>query len=114
MTNYNRGDILLVKFTFSEGEGSKHRPALMLSTKEYNNHRQELIIAAITSNLKRQLVGDTKINNWKEAGLLYPSLVTAIIRTIKQNMVEKQLGKVSHNDFRVVEKNLKNVLGFIR
>ena len=112
MTNYNRCDILLVKFTFSEGEDSKHRPALVLSIKEYNNNRQELIIAAITSNLKRQLVGDTKINNWEDAGLLYPSLVTAIIRTIKKNMVDHKLGKLSHNDFRVVEKNLKDVLGF--
>ena len=112
MTNYNRGDILLVKFTFSEDEGSKHRPTLVLSTKEYNNNRQELIIAAITSNLKRQLVGDTKINNWKDAGLLYPSLITAIIRTIKKNMITHKLGKLSDNDFRVVEKNLKDVLGF--
>ena len=112
MTNYNRGDVLLVKFTFSEGEGSKHRPALLLSTKDYNNHRQELIIAAITSNLKRRLVGDTKINNWDKAGLLYPSLITAIIRTIKKNMVDHKLGKLSGNDFRLAEKNLKDVLGF--
>ena len=112
MINYNRGDILLVKFTFSECEGSKHRPALLLSTKEYNDNRQELIIAAITSNLKRRLVGDTKINNWEKAGLLYPSLVTAIIRTIKKNMVDHKLGKLSENDFRVVEKNLKDILGF--
>ena len=112
MTNYNRGDVLLVKFTFSEGEGSKHRPALLLSTKDYNNHRQELIIAAITSNLKRRLVGDTKINNWEKTGLLYPSLITAIIRTIKKNMVDHKLGKLSDNDFRLAEKNLKDVLGF--
>jgi len=112
MTNYNRGDILLVKFTFSEGEGSKYRPTLLLSAKDYNNHRQELIIAAITSNLKRRLVRDTKINDWEKAGLLYPSLVTAIIRTIKKNMVDRKLGKLSDNDFRVAKKNLKAVLGF--
>ena len=112
MINYNRGDILLVKFTFSEGEGAKHRPTLLLSTKDYNNSRQELIVAAITSNLKRRLVGDTKINNWEKAGLLYPSLVTAIIRTIKKNMVDHKLGKLSHNDFQAVKKNLKDVLGF--
>lgn len=114
MTNYNRGDILLVKFTFSEGEGAKRRPALLLSTEDYNEHRQELIIAAITSNLERQLVGDAKINNWKEAKLLYPSSVTAIIRTIKKNTVDRKLGKLPDNDFQSVEKNLKNVLGFIR
>ena len=112
MINYNRGDTLLVKFTFSEGEGLKHRPALVLSTEGYNSKRRELIMAAVTSNLERQLAGDTKINGWKEAGLLYPSLVTAIIRTIKQNMVARKLGTLSNNDFQTVEKNLKGVLGF--
>jgi mRNA interferase MazF len=79
MTKYKQQDIVLVDFGFSEGRGFKRRPALIISSDEYCKRRQEVIIAAITSNIERVLVGDTKIEGWKEAGLLYPSLVKRIL-----------------------------------
>lgn len=112
MISYRRGDVVLVKFLFSDGKGIKLRPALVLSSKDYNANRKELIMAAITSNVERRLIGDTRLSDWKEANLLHPSLVTAIIRTIKQDMVERKLGRLSENDFRIVERNLRDVLGF--
>ncbi len=112
MTKYKQQDIVLVDFGFSEGRGSKRRPALIISSDEYHKDRQEVIIAAITSNIERVLVGDTKIDGWKEAGLLYPSLVTGIIRTIKENMVVHKLGVILQPDFQKVQKNLGKVLGF--
>ncbi|GAH57583.1 unnamed protein product [marine sediment metagenome] len=111
MTICERGEVVLVKFVFSEGKRTKLRPALVLSTQDYHNHRQEIIMAAITSNVDRQLFGDTKLGDWKKAGLLYPSLAMAIIRTIKREMVERKLGRLSNKDFQSVKKNLKKVLG---
>lgn len=112
MTKYKQQDIVLVDFGFSEGRGSKRRPALIISSDEYHKDRREVIIAAITSNIERVLIGDTKIDGWKEAGLLYPSLVTGIIRTIKENMVVHKLGAILQIDFQKVQKNLRKVLGF--
>jgi len=43
-----------------------------------------MILAAITSNIGRLLVGDYKIKGWRESGLLYPSIVTGIFRTINR------------------------------
>ena len=111
MTDYNYGDVILVKFIFSEGAQAKFRPALVLSAKNYHNNRRELIMAAITSNVERQLVGDTKLNDWKSAGLLHASLVTAIIRTIKQDMVVRRLGTLSRRDLHSVKGNLKRIFG---
>lgn len=111
MTGYNYGDVILVKFVFSEGGEAKFRPALVLTTKSYHNSRRELIMAAITSNVERQLPGDTKLNGWKSAGLLHASLVTAIIRTIKQDMVARRLGRLSRRDLQAVERNLKQIFG---
>ncbi len=112
MTNYRRGNIVLVDFGFSEGTGSKKRPVLIISTDDYNKSRQEIIIMAITSNIKRMLFGDTKIDRWREAGLIYPSLVTGIIRTIKMNMIIWKLGILSRQDFQKVQENLRRVIGF--
>lgn len=111
MTKYKRGDIVLVDFGFSEGKGSKKRPALIISSDSYHKNRQEVIAVAITHNIKRVLAGDTKIVAWKEAGLLYPSLVTGIIRTIKESMIVHRLGAISQQDFQQIQENLKEVLG---
>ena len=112
MKSYDHGDVILVEFVFSEGAKSKQRPALVLSVEDYHKNRQELILAAITSNVDRQLIGDTKLKDWKKVGLLYPSLVTAIVRTIKKDMVSRKLGRLSNEDLQAVEENLKKVLGF--
>ncbi|MCD6219822.1 type II toxin-antitoxin system PemK/MazF family toxin [Candidatus Calescamantes bacterium] len=112
MTNYKSGDVVLVEVVFSEGIGSKKRPALVISSNHYNRSRNEVVIAAITSNIKRELFGDTKIENWREAGLIYPSLVTAIVQTIKANMIVKKLGYLSQEDFNKVKNNLRKSMSF--
>jgi mRNA interferase MazF len=105
------GDIALVNFGFSEGVGFKKRPALVVSSEAYNTNRQEVIILAVTSNVDRLLLGDTKISQWKEAGLLYPSLVTGIIRTVKAGMVFRKIGEVSKGDLKKVEENIRKIIG---
>jgi len=111
MTKYKRGDIILVNFGFSEEKGSKKRPALMISSDNYHKSRQEVIAVAITHNIKRVLSGDTRIDEWKKAGLLYPSLVTGIIRTIKNSIIVHKLGVLPQQDFQKVQENLRKAMG---
>jgi len=110
MTNYKQGDIVLVEFGFSEGTGSKKRPALIISSDSYHKSRHEIIVAAITSNIERVLLGDTKIDKWKQAGLIYPSLVTGVIRTIKGDVVIHKLGILSKQDLQNVIKNFAKIM----
>jgi len=42
--------------------------------------------------MRRQLFGDYIVTDWTGAGLLLPSIVTGILRTIKRTMVERRLG----------------------
>lgn len=112
MIKYKRQDIVLVDFGFSEGTGTKKRPVLIISSDNYHKVRQEVIVAAITGNIKRILFGDTKIDKWKESGLIYSSLVTGIIRTIKENFIIHKLGTLLPEDFQKVQKNLGKTMGF--
>jgi len=111
MTVYNRGDVVLVNFLFADESRAKHRPAVIVSSDSYIQGRQEVIIAAITSNVDRLLVGDHIIMDWQEAGLLFPSVATGIIRTIKQEMIYRKLGSMLMTDMKDIEGKLKQALG---
>ena len=110
MTTYDRGDLVLVGFVFSDESGRKVRPALIVSSRAYNRARQEAIVAAITSNIRRGLFGDHLIADWKKAGLLFPSMVTAIIRTVKHAMVDRKIGLLTPADLEAVTRELRRSL----
>lgn len=111
MTSYEQGHVVLVRFVFSDERGAKRRPAVIVSSDEYNGGRQEAIMAAITSNVDRLLVGDHLIVMWREAGLLFPSVATGVIRTIKQDMIESRLGMMPPGDMQAICERLAQSLG---
>jgi mRNA interferase MazF len=110
MTSFSRGDIVLVKFVFADEKGAKQRPGLIMSTERYHQGRREAVLAAITSNIGRLLVGDYRIKAWRESGLLSPSIVTGILRTIKQEMIAGKLGELPASELHAVEDKLREIL----
>lgn len=102
---------MLVGFTFSDESGKKLRPAVIVSTSAYHRGRHEVVVAAITSNVKRRLLGDHLLADWEGAGLLFPSLVTGIIRTIKHTMIERKLGTLRKPDLDAFDRELRRILG---
>jgi mRNA interferase MazF len=95
---FNRGDVVLVSFIFANETGVKRRPAVILSSQTYHAGRGDVMIAGITSRTSRILRGDHLITDWQGAGLLFLSVATSIIRTIKPDMVNKKLGSLSAED----------------
>jgi mRNA interferase MazF len=110
MTSCKRGDVVLVRFVFADEKGTKQRPGLIISTDRYHQGRQEAILAAITSNVGRLLVGDYTISAWREAGLLSPSIVTGIVRTIKHDMIASKMGELPVSELHAVEDTLREIL----
>ncbi|MFH1282195.1 MAG: type II toxin-antitoxin system PemK/MazF family toxin [bacterium] len=110
MMNYKQGDVVLLEVVFTEGIGKKKRPALILSNDYYHKGRQEVIIAAITSNVHRVLPGDTVITEWESAGLKFPSLVAGILQTMKREMIIRKFGALTKKDFKKVKRNIKKLL----
>lgn len=110
MTSFSRGDVVLVKFVFADERGAKQRPGLIVSSDRYHQSRREMILAAITSNVGRILVGDYKVKAWRESGLLYPSIVTGIVRTIKHDMIASKMGELPASELHSVEDKLREIL----
>lgn len=110
MTEYRRGDVVLVNFGSPDGAGEKLRPALILSSGRYQASRQEAVIAAISSNTDRISVGDHVIGDWQKAGLLFPSVATGLIRTVRQDVIARKLGTMPYPDLQAIENNLRDIL----
>ncbi len=100
----------MVNFVFAKETGSKHRPVLLLSSDEYMEGRQKAVVSAITSNTRRILTGDYLMVDWEDSGLIFPSVVTGILRTIKQSMIERKMGEISPRDLAEIESNLTQIL----
>jgi len=111
MTKFSRGDVVLVNFIFTDESDAKRRPALVISTDTYHTGRDEAIIAAITSRSNRILFGDRLVTDWRGAGLLFPSVITAVIRTVKQEMIAQKLGTMPPPDMMAVDEKLRAVVG---
>jgi mRNA interferase MazF len=111
MTAYRRGDIVLVPFPFSDQTTVKKRPAIIISSSQYNTTSQDIIIIAVTSRIDRLLdLGECTIQNWKEAGLLKPSRIKPALSTIEQKLVLKTLGTLSAGDLTSLSAVLKDLL----
>ncbi len=82
-----------------------------MSTASYHRSRREAVVAAITSNVRRRLVGDHLVLSWKEVGLLFPSVVTGILRTVHRAMIRRRLGSLERADLEGVERELRASLG---
>jgi len=52
MTRYEFGDVLLVQFPFTNQTAFKQRPAVVVSNRGHNDARPDVIIMAITSQLR--------------------------------------------------------------
>jgi mRNA interferase MazF len=96
---FNFGDVILVPFPFTDQSGSKQRPAVIISSASYNGQRADLIIMAITSQIKMPLGFATSlIDDWQTAGLLKPSTFKPIFTTIEQTLIIRTLGKLTSSD----------------
>ncbi len=109
---YQRGDVVLVPFPFSEQLAEKQRPGVVLSADSYWAATGDLIIAQVTSRVSAPpRPGDHLLLGWRDAGLPLPSLVRSRVATIHQSRVRRRLGALPSADLHAVEQGLRDVLG---
>lgn len=111
MTTYEKGDVVLVLFPFSDQATTKKRPAVVISSNNYNNISSDIVIMAITSQTTKAYgIGECLIGDWKDAGLLKPSAIKPAISTIEQSLVLRRLGRLSPEDIISMESALMQLL----
>lgn len=105
------GDIVLVPFPFTSQKASKKHPAAVVSSRDYNMSRPDVIIAAITSQLRSTATaGEVWIGEWSGAGLLKPSVIKPVFATVEQGLIIRKMGTLESMDVQSLRKALALVL----
>lgn len=94
------GDVVLVRFPFTEIAAAKKRPALVLARVARSARNRLAVLAMITSQVEAlRLDGDVLLTEWRAAGLLHPSLLRlAKIATVDEDLIEKPIGRLERVD----------------
>jgi len=109
-TGFEFGDV--VPFPFTDQRTTKRQPAVVVSSGAYHRERPDLIILAVTSQVRAApTVGEAALAKWKEAGLLKPSVLNPLIATIEKGFVLRKLGRLEQDDRRVLRDLLDDILG---
>jgi mRNA-degrading endonuclease toxin of MazEF toxin-antitoxin module len=113
--SYKKGDIVVVRFPFVLKNGNeiqKGRPSVVISDDSVNRRYNDVILAAITSQLpdnimELELILEPSI----ESGLLKKSLLRLdFIMTIPDNLISRKIGQLPLDMMELFESKIKKSL----
>jgi mRNA interferase MazF len=94
-TVYNRGEVALLPFPFSDQSSAKTRPAVIVSPHYPSD---DVLVVAVTSVGGALRPGEFPIQFWHEAGLLHPSFAKRAVASVSGALVRKPLGHLRQSD----------------
>ena len=109
-TDFEFGDVVLVPFPFTDQTTTKKRPAVVVSSDGYHRDRPDVILMAVTSQV-RPGRGDVAVDAWKSAGLLKPSVLKPLLATVERGLVLRKLGRLDERDRGALRRQLRQMLG---
>lgn len=107
---HKQGDILLIPIPFTDLSSSKRRPVLVISNSEYNERTEDIIVAAVTSNIEEKdysivfknsdmLEGSIKVDSCVRADKIYTLSKTIVVKKfgrVKQQVIDKVKEKIAY------------------
>ena len=93
MTVFEVGDIVTVEFPYSDLEGRKRRPGLVLAIDQ-----SDALLARITTRPPRE-PGGVLLENWSDVGLPKPSTVRLTkLATVDKRLILRRVGRLDSAD----------------
>lgn len=109
--SFEFGDVVLVPFPFTDQTTSKKRPAVVVSSSDYQLHRSDLVLMAVTSQLRPSpFYGELVIQEWANAGLVKPSVIKPVIATLHAKLVLAKRGTLQGPDLDALRDLLREIL----
>ena len=105
------GDVVLIPFPFTSQTASKKRPAVVVSSPAYNLAKADVVVMAITSQLRPSAsLGEVFVDGWQTSGLLKPSIIKPVFATIEQRLVIRHLGSLGAKDRVSLKQTIAEIL----
>jgi mRNA interferase MazF len=93
MDIFRFGDIVLLKFPFTDGQDYKRRPAVIIN----ESNDGDVIVCRVTSKIYDS-PQDILIEKWHESGLKLPSIIRVHkIATLEKELVELRIGRIDES-----------------
>lgn len=106
------GDVVLIRFPFTNQTASKQRPAVIVSSRAYNTAKPDVVVMAITSQLRASAaLGEVWVTDWAAAGLIKPSAIKPVFATLEQALVIRKLGALHDAGKEALRQAILQVLG---
>ena len=110
--NLNQKDIILLPYPFTDLEGSKVRPAVVISNNNFNRKSEDIIAIPLTTVLKDEphsvLIYQENLSSGK---LLKPSRIRADkIFTVYKNLAVMKIGVINEKTFRELKSKIFKII----
>ena len=113
-TSYRRGDAVLVPFPFSDLTGTKQRPASVISADAFNSSRDDVLVAAITSQVPVSFKPDESLISkagLTACGLPKPSTVRLLkLVSPHQHLAVKRIGQMPEPEMGQILQQIRKLL----
>ena len=114
-TTFRTGQVVVVDVPFSTQEGTKRRPAVIVSADRFHRSLPDVIVCPISSQARfheRPGPGDCPLQRWRSVGLRHPSTVrVANILAVDKRLIKRALGSLATEDRESVSATLRQALG---
>lgn len=103
-------DVVVVPFPFSDREAERRRPAVIVSSLDFNATHDQSVLAMITTASGGEWPSDIAIRDWNEAGLSVPCKVRLKLFTLDGALILRRAGALSDRDAEAVRGSLVRFL----
>ena len=95
-------DVVVVPFPFTDKSAFKRRPALVASSRAFNDRHDHLILAMITTAARSNWPSDIHIRDWRAGGLAVPCRVRLKLFTLDRRAIVRRVGSLAAEDREAV------------
>lgn len=99
---YSRFDVVLVRFPFTEKQGHKQRPSVILTNSAFNSNHRHAVTAMVTTASNTTWPSDLPITDFVDAGLRLSSVLRMKLFTVAEDLIIGRVGTLSSTDQRRV------------
>jgi mRNA-degrading endonuclease toxin of MazEF toxin-antitoxin module len=107
---FDRWDVAVALFPFTDIAVRKPRPVLVLSDRAFNRSHGHFIAAMITTGVDSRWPSDCPINDLQSCGLRHASVVRWKLFTLPKEVAPRRIGALGAIDRRQMTERLGAVL----